>query len=291
MEDLSGTNIKGYELRERIGAGGFGTVYRAYQSSVGREVAIKMILPHFANHPDFIRRFAAEAGLVARLEHPHIIPLHDYWRDSDGAYLVMRWLRGGSLSEALKASPYELRAAALLLDQVTSALALAHRNEVVHRDLKPANILLDEDGNAYLSDFGIAKDIAQVEGTLTGTGMVLGSPDYLSPEQARSAPVTPQTDIYSLGVMLYEILTGQHPFPDATPIERMYKHLNDPLPRITTLASDVVDEVNVVLQKATAKNPAHRYADVLAMAAAFQEATKLYRQPDGDSVVELLTQR
>src|SRR5262245_6296562 len=108
MENLSGTNIKGYELRERIGVGGFGTVYRAYQSSVGREVAIKILLPYFANHPDFIRRFEAEAGLVARLEHPHIVPLHDYWHDSSGTYLVMRWLRNGSLSEALKDGPYEL---------------------------------------------------------------------------------------------------------------------------------------------------------------------------------------
>ncbi len=291
MENLSGTNIKGYELRERIGAGGFGTVYRAYQSSVGREVAIKMILPHFANHPDFIRRFEAEAGLVARLEHPHIIPLHDYWRDASGAYLVMRWLRGGSLSEALKDGPYTLQASVLLLAQITSALSLAHRNSVIHRDLKPANILLDEDGNAYVADFGIAKDLNRVTANATQADAVVGSPDYLSPEQARSEPVSPQTDIYSLGVLLYEVLTGQHPFPDATPIERLYKHLNDPLPRITILSSDVADSVNAVVQKATAKNPAHRYSDVLDMATAFQEATKLHRQTDGDSVVEILTQR
>src|SRR5262245_4830170 len=182
MEILSGTNIKGYELQERIGAGGFGTVYRASQSSVGREVAVKMILPHYANHPDFIRRFEAEAGLVARLEHPHIIPLHDYWRDSSGAYLVMRWLRGGSLSGSLKTGPYELRAAVLLLDQIASALSLAHRNEVIHRDLKPANILLDEDGNAYVADFGIAKDLSKITANGTQADVVVGSPDYLSPE-------------------------------------------------------------------------------------------------------------
>src|SRR5215831_4226407 len=136
MNDLSGSTIKGYELRERIGSGGFGAVYRAYQSSVRREVAIKIILPHFANHPDFIRRFETEAELVARLEHPHIIPLYDYWRDSSGAYLVMRWLRGGSLSDALRAGPYNLQAANALMDQIGAALALAHRNNVVHRDLK-----------------------------------------------------------------------------------------------------------------------------------------------------------
>src|SRR5215831_2164372 len=150
MQDLSGTVVKGYELRECIGSGGFGAVYRAYQSSIGREVAVKIILPRLANHPDFIRRFETEAQLIARLEHPHIIPLYDYWRDPEGAYLVMRWLRGGSLREALQSGPFGLEAAAIVLDQITGALASAHRNNVVHRDIKPANILLDEDSNAYL---------------------------------------------------------------------------------------------------------------------------------------------
>src|SRR5262245_60906067 len=150
MDNLTGHNIKGYELRERIGAGGFGAVYKAYQSTVGREVAMKIILPGFANHPDFIRRFETEAQLIARLEHLHITPLYDYWRDPDGAYLIMRWLKGGSLREALDQGAYTVEAAALLMDQITSALATAHRSNVIHRDLKPGNILLDEDGNAYL---------------------------------------------------------------------------------------------------------------------------------------------
>ena len=213
-------SLKGYELKERIGAGGFGAVYRAFQTTIGREVAIKIILPDFANHPDFIRRFETEAQFVARLEHPHIVPLYDYWRDPEGAFLVMRWLRGGSLRDALQEGPFELQQAALILDQVTSALALAHRNNVIHRDLKPANILLDEDGNAYLSDFGIAKDVAS-DGKPNQLDVMVGSPDYLSPEQARSEPVTPQTDIYSLGVMFYEILTGQHPFQNVSSVERI----------------------------------------------------------------------
>ncbi len=282
--------IKGYELHERIGSGGFGVVHRATQSTIGREVAIKIILPHFANQPDFIRRFETEAQIIARLEHLHIVPLYDYWRDLDGAYLVMRWLRGGNLRDALVNTPFQLEAAALLIDQVASALAVAHRNGVVHRDLKPANILLDEDGNAYLSDFGIAKDVAATDGALTGSGVVLGSPDYLSPEQARSDPVTPQTDIYSLGVMLYELLTGQHPFPNCSSVERMYKHLNEPLPLITSLPADVADGINGIVQKATAKNPAQRYADVLALAADFRREAALIRQ-SGDSIVEQLTLR
>jgi len=282
--------VKGYQLLERIGSGGFGVVYRAYQTTVGREVAIKIILPHFANHPDFIRRFESEAQLIARLEHPFIVPLYDYWRDPEGAYLVMRWLRGGNLRDALTNGPFELTAAAQLLDQITSALALAHRSDIVHRDLKPANILLDEDSNAYLSDFGIAKDAARTESALTATGMVLGSPDYLSPEQARSDAVTPQTDIYSLGVMLYELLIGHHPFPHLSSVERMYKHLNEPLPPIDGLTPALADGVNAIIQKATAKNPAQRYSDVLEIAVDFRrEADLSGRSPD--SIVEQLTLR
>jgi WD40 repeat protein/serine/threonine protein kinase len=284
------TSIKGYELHERMGSGGFGVVHRATQTTVGREVAIKIILPHFANQPEFIRRFETEAQLIARLEHLHIVPLYDYWREPGGAYLVMRWLRGGNLRDALANGPFGLEAVALFLDQVASALTMAHHNGIVHRDLKPANILLDEDGNAYLSDFGIAKDTGKIEGTLTGTGMVLGSPDYLSPEQARSEPVTPQTDIYSLGVMLYEVLTGQHPFPNVSSVERMYKHLNEPLPLIATLPPEVVEGINTIIQKATAKNPAQRYADVLEMAADFRREAAL-GQRSGASIVEQLTLR
>jgi WD40 repeat protein/serine/threonine protein kinase len=287
MEDI----IKGYELRERIGSGGFGVVHRAYQSTVGREVAIKIILPHFANHPDFIRRFENEAQVIARLEHPYIVPLYDYWRDPDGAYLVMRWLRGGNLRDALKQGPLDLEDCARLLDQITSALALAHRNSVIHRDLKPANILLDEDGNVYISDFGIAKDVREAAKSQTGTDVILGSPDYLAPEQARGDPVDPRTDIYSLGVVLYEVLTGQHPFPNKTSVERMYHHLNDPVPAITNLPDDVSGGINAIIQKATAKNPTHRYDDVLEMSAEFRQETELGFTPAGESLVEQLTLR
>src|SRR5438067_6223568 len=155
MSDLTHQNIRGYEIRESLGAGGFGQVYRAYQAVVGREVAIKIILPQYANQPDFILRFEAEAQLVARLEHIHIVPLYDYWRDPGGAYLVMRWLHGGSLRAKLRGGPLTPFEIARLLDQISSALAVAHRKGVIHRDLKPDNILLDEEGNAYLADFGI----------------------------------------------------------------------------------------------------------------------------------------
>src|SRR5262249_23258478 len=151
------------------------------------------------------------------------------------------------------------------------ALSLAHRCNVIHRDIKPANILLDEDGNAYLTDFGISKDL-NLAGSHTQPDAIMGSLDYISPEQARSEPVTPRTDIYSLGVTMYEVITGHHPFEGLTPVERLYKHINDPLPEVTALDAGVLPEVNRVLQKATAKDPDHRYGEALAFAADFREA-------------------
>jgi serine/threonine protein kinase/DNA-binding XRE family transcriptional regulator len=155
--DLSGRAIRGYELGERIAVGGFGAIYQAIQPYVEREVAVKIILPQYADHPDFIRRFEAEAQLVACLEHPYIVPLYDYWREPGSAYLVMRLMRGGSLQTKLKDRPLDLDTTLRLLQQIGNALHNAHRAGIVHRDIKPANILLDEDDNAYLADFGFAK--------------------------------------------------------------------------------------------------------------------------------------
>ncbi|NOZ30099.1 MAG: protein kinase, partial [Chloroflexi bacterium] len=263
--------VRGYELRERIGAGGFGVVYRAYQPSVGREVAVKVIPPRYANHPDFIRRFEAEAQLVARLEHLHIVPLYDYWREPDGAYLVMRWLRGGNLRESLRRGPWSLEAAARLLDQLAGALTVAHRQGVIHRDVKPENILLDEEGNGYLSDFGIAKDLMRPTGVME-TGAVVGSPAYVSPEQAQGGSLTPQSDLYSLGVVMYQVLVAEHPFPGLSPAEQLIKHLTEPLPPMRERRSDLPEALEEVIQRATAKDPAERYPDARAFAAAFREA-------------------
>jgi WD40 repeat protein/transcriptional regulator with XRE-family HTH domain len=276
-EDLSGRAIRGYELGERIGAGGFGAVYRAVQPIIEREVAIKIILPQYANHPDFIRRFEAEAQLVARLEHPYIVPLYDYWREPGVAYLVMRMLRGGSLEGALKDGPLPLETVAVLLEQIGAALHAAHRVGVIHRDLKPANVLLDEDGNGYLADFGIAKNLSDpdLEG-LTQAGAMVGSPAYASPEQIRAEPVMPQADIYCLGVLLYELLTGQQPFHGPTPIEYIMQHLNEPLPPLA--AQPTLDPV---IRRATAKDPLERYADVPSLLADFRQAVT------GDSTVAI----
>lgn len=281
-------NLKGYELGERIGAGGFGAVYKAYQTTVGRDVAIKFILPSLAGQPGFIRRFEGEAQLVARLEHPHIVPLYDYWRDPDGAYLVMRWLRGGSLRAALETGPFAVDSALAVIDQVAGALAYAHRSNVIHQDIKPANILLDEDGNAYLTDFGIARDLTSPIDSAEPNSL-LASADYISPEQARGEPTTVRTDVYSLGVTLYEILTGRHPFPNTSPVDRLYSHLNEPVQDVTIANPAITPAVNAVVQKATAKDPHLRYPDALALSAAFREAVGVV--PASVSPVETLTLR
>ena len=187
--------------------GDFGLVYRAYQPSIGREVAIKVIRPELVNRPSFVRGFEAEARLVAQLEHPHVVSLYDYWRDPEGAYLVMRWLRGGSLRQALEKGPWNLAPAAGLVSQVASALSYAHRQGIIHRDLKPANVLLDEDGNAYLSDFGIA---ARLVDRQDPGSLVTSSPAYLPPEELAGEPHTPRSDLYCLGFLTFELLTVTH---------------------------------------------------------------------------------
>lgn len=265
-------DVRGYDLQEQIGEGSYGAIHRAVQPVIGREVAIKIIRQKYANDPDFIRRFEAEAQIVARLEHPYIVPLYDYWRDPQGAYLVMRYMRQGSLLTALQAGPWAPERSAGLLEQVAGALSVAHQRGVIHRDIKPGNILLDEAGNAYLADFGIAKDLTREE-PLTAPGMVLGTLDYVSPEQILGEAVSPQTDIYSLGAVLYETLTGEKPF-SGTIANLLQSHLHEPLPPVTASLPHAPVAIDAVLQKATDKTPANRYASVLALAEAFGRAVR-----------------
>jgi WD40 repeat protein/tRNA A-37 threonylcarbamoyl transferase component Bud32 len=272
--DLSGHEIKGYQLHELIGSGGFAEVYRAYQPSVGREVAVKIILAQYANHPDFIRRFEAEAQLIARLEHIHIVPLYDYWREPDGAYLVMRWLKGGSLRDLLaNGQPLELSLIRHVLDQISAALATAHHMGIIHQDLKPDNVLLDDARNAFLADFGIAKDLfARDADHEAEDGLGFGTPAYVSPEQVLQQPVTPQSDIYSLGIMLYELLTARTPFIATAQTTLMQKHVKEPLPSLQILRPDLPRQLSVVLSRACAKKPEARYTTTLELAAAFRDA-------------------
>jgi serine/threonine protein kinase/WD40 repeat protein len=266
--DLQGEPLRGYRLIEQIGEGAFGIVYRATQPQIGREVAIKAVPPELANHPDFVRRFEREAQIVARLEHPHIVPLYDYWREPDAAYLVMRFLRGGSLEELLKAGPLEPDRAASILDQLSAALSAAHRQGVVHRDVKPGNVLLDEEGNAYLTDFGVALDAGSPEKS-SGT-MLRGTPGYLSPEQVRLDPASPQTDVYALGIVVYEMVTGVHPFPESSLQALLDRHLRDPIPSVREARPELPPTIDRVIARATANDAKERYGDTLKLAAEFR---------------------
>lgn len=270
MSSLISRSIRSYQMRDRIGSGGQGEVYKAYQPSVERDVAIKIILPQYGNQPEFVRRFEVEAQIIARLEHPHIVPLYDYWRDPEGAYLVMRWLPN-NLKTVLVRGAWKLESAARLLDQLAAALTAAHREGVIHRDIKPANILLDEDENVYLADFGIAQDVHSLP-LLPSDGLI-GSPEYITPEAVRNQEITPRTDLYSLGYVMYEVLTGEKPFPDATTSsDYIVKHLNSPMPMMSIQYSGIPAALDEVLQTATAKDPAQRYANALRFAAAFRAA-------------------
>ena len=235
-------------------------MYLADQSSVGRQVAVKVILPGLANQPEFIRRFETEAQLVARLEHMHITPLYDYWRDPEGAYIVMRYMRGGSLRELIDQNKMNIETISHLIHQISTALEVAHRNQVVHRDIKPSNILLDEDGNAYLADFGIAKDIGGKVESHTQTDMLLGSPNYLSPEQARGEDITPQTDIYSLGATLYHAIANKPPFdgPDATAVVKA-RFEGPPKSMSKACGKDIPDEVEKLIARMLEVEPGKRY--------------------------------
>ena len=269
-----GETVKDYEIRAVIAEGGFAVVYRAYQPGVGRDVVLKVIRPVHANRPEFVRRFEVEARLVARLEHMNIVPLYDYWRDDNGAYLVMRWYPR-DLQRRLEQGPLSFAEVVRLVDQICDALTVAHQHGVIHRDLKPANILLDHDDNAYLSDFNTAKDIGS-PGQMTGEGDIIGTPAYISPEQIRGGVVVPQTDVYALGVVIFELLTGSHPFAGTATGELLVKHLQKPLPP----APDLPEAVNQVIQKATAKNPAERYPTAQSLA----EALRLALTTDGDEL-------
>ena len=262
------TAVPGYELGEVIGEGAFGAVYRAVQPSVGRDVAVKVVRAELADDPRFVQRFEAEAQLVARLEHPHVVPLYDYWRRPGGAFLVFRLLRGGSLADRIADGPLPLPDLTRIIEEVSSALAAAHALGVVHRDVKPANVLFDESGNSYLADFGIAV-IADEEAELDLRSA--GSPLYASPEQARDATASAASDQYSLGVVVWEALTGRPPFAGATATEMFRSKLAGPVPSLAD-AAGLPLALDAVLQRATAPHPDGRYAHVTDFAQAWQLA-------------------
>lgn len=268
MEDLAGKTIGGYQIIEQIGKGGMASVYRAYQPSLDRDVAIKVLPPYYAQQDEsFLQRFKREARAIARLRHPNILMVMDYGEDGDLVYIVMEYVDAGTLKDRMH-QPLPLSEITNLVGQVSDALSYAHDQGIVHRDIKPSNILLPRPNWALLTDFGLAHMVGG--SLLTQSGLTVGTPAYMSPEQGSGGKIDHRTDIYALGVMLYEMTVGEVPYTAETPMAVVVKHIVDPLPIPREKNSNIPEMLQRVILKALAKNPDDRYQS----AAEFTEALK-----------------
>jgi len=247
-----------YEIEYAIGGGGMADVYLAKDLILDRSVAVKMLKTQFSKDDDFIRRFRREAQSATSLSHPNVVNIYDVGEEEDLYYIVMEYVEGQTLKDYIQEhGKLTVHETVRILKQITSAVSHAHDNHIVHRDLKPHNILMSLDGTAKVTDFGIARAIS--EATITHTNSVLGSVHYLSPEQARGGQVTYKSDLYSLGVVTYEMLTGEVPFTGDTAVSVAIKHLQEPLPLLRDVVSDIPQSIENLVIKATAKDPALRY--------------------------------
>lgn len=258
MSLAAGARLGPYEILDYVGRGGMGAVYKGYDPALKRYVALKVLPAEVLHDASFAERFRREAEIWARLDHPSIVPVYFAGIEEGLPFLAMKFVVGGALSDLLKQGllPPE-RVTAILVD-VASALDHAHSLGIVHRDVKPANVLLGEDGRAYLTDFGIARVVA---GSRPGShsGTIVGTPGYMSPEQARSEQPDPRADIYSLGCMAYEMYTGSPPFKGQTPVDVMLRHITETPPPPRSIAPDLPSHVENAILKAMAKEPAHRW--------------------------------
>lgn len=272
MEDLTGRQFGPYRITAPLGEGGMAAVYRAYQPSVDRYVALKVLPQSFATDPQFAQRFEREAKVLAKLQHPNILPIHDYGQADGYPYIVMPVVEGGELSDLMHGDKLPLAEVVRIISQVGDALDYAHTEGVVHRDIKPSNILLDQRGNCLLTDFGLAKIVSNVANKLTSSGFVVGTPSYIAPEQGMGDPADGRSDIYALGVVLYELMTGQVPFQAETPIAVVMKHIHDPLLSPREFRADIPEAIEQVILKALAKDPQDRYSTAGEMVKAIQAA-------------------
>ena len=273
MPDLTGHRLGQYKILERISRGATSTVYKAYQEKLDRCVAIKVLSPHFIEEEGFLERFHQEARAVARLDHPNILPVYDFDDAGDSVYLVMKYVNTGTLKQLL-GRPLDLSLVVDIVTQVGMALGYAHRQGVVHRDVKPGNILLAEDAWALLTDFGLAK-IRAPGRQLTESGIGLGTPDYMAPEQAQGLPVDGRADLYSLGAVVYEMVTGCVPFDGESGMAVIAKHITEPVKPPRELKPDLPEAVERVILKLLSKNPVDRYPTAEATVAALIRSTGL----------------
>jgi len=270
-DPLIGKVLGNYKILRRLGSGGMASVYAARQASMERDVAIKVMRKELSDSdPTFFSRFEREARVTASLEHVHILPVIDFGQADEEVYLVMRLFDQSLLDYIKKNSPLSLEEVSRLLTQIAEALTYAHEHGVVHRDLKPANVMLDNQKNCYLSDFGIAH--LGSGHTLTVEGMIVGTPGYLSPEQIAGGSASASSDIYALGIMLYEMITGRLPFSGDTPFIIMNQHLQTPPPLPSQWRHGLPDGAQAVIMKALAKSPQDRFRTPRDMAAAFARA-------------------
>jgi tRNA A-37 threonylcarbamoyl transferase component Bud32 len=273
MDQLQpGQMLGSYRIINQVGQGGMATVYKSYQPSMDRNVAIKVLPRQLAESPEFAARFQQEARIIARLEHPHILPVFDFGESDGVTYFVMRYLEAGTLKTKMEAGPLSLNEIDRLFTQLADALGYAHAHGIIHRDLKPANALVDEQGNVFLTDFGIAKLLESASPRLTQTDAILGTPAYISPEQAKAQTVDKRSDIYSLGIILYEMVTGRVPFVADTPLAVILKHISDPLPLPSILKTNIPEPIERVILKALAKEPDDRYATAAEFLSAWKRA-------------------
>ncbi|ADY56622.1 serine/threonine protein kinase with PASTA sensor(s) [Syntrophobotulus glycolicus DSM 8271] len=258
MENILGNR---YKIEEKIGSGGMAIVYKAKDTLLNRPVAVKILREQFVSDEGFVRRFRREAQSAASLSHPNIVSIYDVGKENDNDYIVMEYVHGRTLKDMIRErGPLPVSEALFIIRQIGEALAHAHANEIIHRDIKPQNILVTPEGRIKVTDFGIARAVSAA--TLTHTGDIVGSVHYLSPEQAKGDQTTAQSDIYSLGIILYELVTGRVPYDGDTPITVALKHIQD-IPELPgKLVSGISKQLDDIIMKAIAKNTNDRYKDI-----------------------------
>lgn len=276
-DSLIGKELGQYQIEKIIGQGGQAIVYKSYQASMDRHVAIK-VLPYAELLDERIAdRFRKEAQTIAKLEHPYILPVYDFGVTDRYFYIVMRYIENGTLFDLLRSGPTILLRIKAILEQVGDALEFAHSRHIIHRDIKPQNILIDGAGHGFLSDFGIAKNTATA-GNLTSLGKIPGTPAYMSPEQARGVEVDARSDIYSLGVVLFQALTKRLPFSGHNALAVIDQHINQSPPALRSFNRDIPEELEAVVLKALAKSPDERYQSIHTFVKAFEEAIPRYAE-------------
>src|SRR3954467_5733013 len=277
-----------FRLDEKVGAGGMSSVYRAFDPTLERWVAIKLMHRDISTDPDQLERFRREARAVASLNHPHIVTVIDAGEDEGAPYIVFEYVDGETLKDRIRRiGRLPVPEAVAYAIEIGRALSCAHSNRLVHRDVKPQNVLIDGEGRAKVTDFGIARSL-EAQG-LTATGRVLGTTDYVSPEQALGHQVSEQSDVYSLGVCLYEMLTGEIPFKADTQVAVAMKHVQDPMPDVQRRRPEISAALAAVIERSTAKELRHRYATGDAMVRDLEHVLAIEAARTGQATGEATT--